>query len=575
MHRTLELHFRGDASAIPVTLSTEYAVDRGDYLEVLEHTERAVDLSRGDLPVIEAHDNSQVNIGIVEQIRLVGRKLKGVLRLGSSARAKELLADIQAKVVRNVSVGYSVAQWRESDEGDVMIATRWSPHELSLVAAGADPGAQLYRGIDMSDQENVIDVQNTRRGKIRAREVAKQETDRIEGIRSIAAIHNREDVIDCGEKCIADGVSVEVARVRMLNALGGTSQPLGGDFNQSPYRSDIPRSEQREYSLLNAINAMVDPGSGVGGYERECSEQFERQTGRKASRGLMVPFDQIKTRALTKGGTGSSTIEQTLLDGDFIDILRARSAILSQPITNLTGNVGDLRIPKLDGSATAFWFAGDDSDSISESTPTLTEVPLAPHPLGGLVTYSHLMLRQGTPTTESIIRDDLAQVLATEVDLQAFAGDGTGNVPLGILNTPNITSVVDATPDWASIVQLEADLVAANADIPSMGYAVAAGLLPTLKTTAKDTGSGLFLWDSSTSYSGRMNGYPAMASNQITAGHILFAAWKQFLFATWGGLELEANPYTRFAQGSVQVRAIMDIDFAVRHPASFSVITPA
>jgi len=254
--------------------------------------------------------------------------------------------------------------------------------------------------------------------------------------------------------------------------------------------------------------------------------------------------------------------------------LRARSAILSQPITLMSGSVGNLRVPKLDGSATAYWFGGDDADTITESTPTLTEVAMAPHPLGGLVTYSHLMLKQGTPGTESIIRQDLARVLATEIDRAAFNGSGVGTEPLGILGTGGITSVVDAAPDWAAIVQMESDLVAANADLPSMGYVASANMLPVLKTSAKDTGSGMFLWESSSSYEGRMNGYPAMASNQLPQGHILFASWASFLFAEWGALEITANPYTRFAQGSVQIRAIMDVDFGVRHAESFSVITP-
>jgi hypothetical protein len=64
--------------------------------------------------------------------------------------------------------------------------------------------------------------------------------------------------------------------------------------------------------------------------------------------------------------------------------------------------------------------------------------------------------------------------------------------------------------------------------------------------------------------------------NEFPTGNVILADWSQLLVGQWGGLELAADGGgSNFATGSVSVRAIMDIDFAVRHPEAFCVVTPA
>src|SRR5947207_200161 len=108
----LELSKRAKGSTArrwPCTISSEAPVERRDrsgvYLEVLSHEPGAVDLSRAPLPVLEGHDSADINIGLVERVRLDGRRLRGELVLGASARAAELATDIDSGIVRGLSVG--------------------------------------------------------------------------------------------------------------------------------------------------------------------------------------------------------------------------------------------------------------------------------------------------------------------------------------------------------------------------------------------------------------------------------------------------------------------------------------
>lgn len=135
--------------SVSVSVSSEYPVHRsfafGDYDEILSHAANAVDLSRAPLPVIESHDSSRLNIGLIENLRIVGKRLKGVLRLGESARANEVWNDIKAGIVRSLSVGYQIQGYEI--RGETLFVTRWQPYEISLVAVAADPTIGINRSM--------------------------------------------------------------------------------------------------------------------------------------------------------------------------------------------------------------------------------------------------------------------------------------------------------------------------------------------------------------------------------------------------------------------------------------------
>jgi len=121
---------------VAVSISSDIPLDRYDYVEILSHDAKAIDLSRAPLPLVEGHDTSKVNVGIIEGIRTDGKKLRGILRMGASQRATELWADIQSGVVRGLSVGYEILS--HTTNGKTVTATRWKPYETSLVAVPAD-----------------------------------------------------------------------------------------------------------------------------------------------------------------------------------------------------------------------------------------------------------------------------------------------------------------------------------------------------------------------------------------------------------------------------------------------------
>jgi hypothetical protein len=126
-----------------------------NYDEILIVSDKAVDLSRlnAGAAVLDSHDtwSTQAQVAVVERASIEDGKGIATVRFpqpGVDANADRLFALVADKIVRNISVGYSIDKVRiEKSEasGDVekWFVERWTPYELSFVTIGADPGAQV------------------------------------------------------------------------------------------------------------------------------------------------------------------------------------------------------------------------------------------------------------------------------------------------------------------------------------------------------------------------------------------------------------------------------------------------
>jgi len=328
--------------------------------------------------------------------------------------------------------------------------------------------------------------------------------------------------------------------------------------------------DKKKYSLSKVIRFLSDPNCGVdAGYEREIHQEMEGKGFATTAGGLCVPFSAftLEKKESSVSGTGSNLVATNLAEGSFIEVLRSRSVIAGLMPTMLTGLVGDVSIPTKTAGSTAYWFAGDGADTITSSDMTLSSVSMTPRFLGGLSGYSHKLLKQSTPGIEQLIRNDLVDTLAAELDNAALNGLGASNEPTGILVNGSInTDTYTTAPNFADVVNMETLIANDNADIASMAYLMSPAVAATLKTADKGTDTGAYILED-----GRVNGYQAIATNQMPADTVLLGDFSSLLFGIWGnGIELAVDPSAGFASGSVRVRAIMAADFALRHPESFA-----
>ena len=177
-----------------------------------------------------------------------------------------------------------------------------------------------------------------------------------------------------------------------------------------------------------------------------------------------------------------------------------------------------------------------------------------------------------SPDIEQLVRQDLADLIASEIDLKSIAGSGASNQPTGIIATSGIDSSTYAnagSPAFTDFVAMETAISTANADIGgNMAYLLTPALAGTAKSTPRQ-GSGIegnFVWQG-----GQINDIAAHKTGNMTAGYAVLGNWSQLLVGFWGGIEIDADPYgTNFLKGSVTVRVLADIDFGVRHAGAFA-----
>ncbi|WP_430463615.1 prohead protease/major capsid protein fusion protein [Tabrizicola sp.] len=172
--RRLGLQMRADVRLMPETVdaeartvelvwSTGAMVRRRNtwtgkpYDEVLSLEAGHVDLSRlnGGAPLLNthgAHDLGQV-LGVVERAWVeageAGAQGRARVRFSARADVEPIWRDVEAGIIRNVSVGYSVRRFEITEqEGQVPIwrAVDWQPMELSAVPVGADAAAGFRGG---------------------------------------------------------------------------------------------------------------------------------------------------------------------------------------------------------------------------------------------------------------------------------------------------------------------------------------------------------------------------------------------------------------------------------------------
>jgi HK97 family phage major capsid protein len=330
----------------------------------------------------------------------------------------------------------------------------------------------------------------------------------------------------------------------------------------------------REFSLLKAINARLGDVDVDAGFEREISAEVGRRAQRKFQ-GIAVPDEYFFTerRTLLVGSSAAQLYPEQHRADLFVDALRARIIVGQLGATVLDGLIGDQDIPRQVTSSSAQW-VGEDA-SLSETDASFDDVTLSPKTVGAVTSYSRRTLINSLPAIENIVRNDLASVIANEIDKQAMLGTGAGSTPTGIVSATGVTSLTLATPTWAQVLAFPAAVQGRNADVGTMAWAMAPDAVAKLRSTVRvATTDSVMLMESST----RLGDFPVAVSTVLTTGDspdksiVLFGVWSQLLVGYWSGVDILVNPYeaTAYLKGRVLIRAMRDCDVAVRHGESFA-----
>lgn len=547
------------ARTVPVVLATDYPVQRFDYLEVLDSSK--ADLSRGDLPLIESHDHQKLNIGVVRNIRPEAGKLRGDAVFGTSARADEVLADVQAGIVTGVSIGYELTDTGEPitlPDGRPARRFGFMPFEVSAVSVPADPNAGFNRSHAFKSQGKP--VMETTLNRNHAAEIAE-----------IAAT-------------IPGGPELAIRSLQMGHTVDQFQQEAIKHLSTKPLRTDGPARETRQ-----------QPETANRPVVLRSAEDFRRHYGSKSD--IRPGVDSSLTlsdfmRAVA-GMNSSGAAQRTLQVGintaggySVPNILMPGILEAMVPVSSLL-QAGAGVVP-LDGPGKTFSFAAVDflpvaywrneNGQVQESEPSFRKIDLTPRSLSFTVPVSRELLQDGV-NMEDALRITIAQAFAKEMDRAGLVGAGVAPEILGLAGTPGVQEVTNGAngatlSGYANIFSGVQKILEESFPMPTAAI-MAPRSLVRLGALVDSTGQPLqvpqMLQPIKMIHS-------ASVPTNLTVGtstdcsNIFIGDFTKFIFGMREQVSIELMRESRAAFGQVEFMCHARLDVAVLYPKAFTVV---
>ena len=357
--------------------------------------------------------------------------------------------------------------------------------------------------------------------------------------------------------------NLETANNR-LKELEQSRERLAGSWSKD--------DSKRPFSISAVIRGMSMGGLDAAGAWKGAER--EREAGIAA-----------RERALSVGtdSAGGYVVPEEYM-AELIELLRSKVVATQAGATQLTGLSGSpVKMPKLTGAVTAQWQNGENT-SITASDQTFGEVSMTPKMATALTKMSRRLVALSNPSVEAIVRADLVASIARLVDLAAFRGSGSSGQPTGIAQTASINTITSvgaiAIEDiYDALYKLEEDNSPMNR-VALVCHPRTWNQLRKLRAGGSTTGDGAFLIqpDPTVAARGTILGYPVYTSTQIpitlgggTDTVAYFADFSELLIGQWGTMVIEATESggDAFQYHQLWVKAVMELDVAVRHPESF------
>jgi HK97 family phage major capsid protein len=636
-------HRAASDGVVEMAISSEAPYERWYGVEILSHDASAVDLSRladNCHPLLLNHCTED-QIGVLSDPQIgADRMLRCAARFSRSAMAQEILQDVQDGIRQLVSVGYFVdeivelepqpdpdlADWIGSgergykfkrtlsgeafeaemrskygesfqrsgpaavrdgmDAPDIYLVTRWTPFEASIVPIPADVTVGIGRsaGADPKPAQEVKPTVKPTPQEIRimtetvTKSAAETELERRDAIATLGENPSYAKYLKAGD--VATAIREGWSRDKFVEFL--MSRMASAHTDQTQVQIGLSQREIQRYSLSRAIVASATRDWQKAGFELECSRAVEKLTGQQAA-GFLVPPDVFAQRDLVVGtATSAGNLVPTEFRGDlFVDVLRNNLVATQLGVRMLTGLTGNVDIPRKATSATIG--TTTEIGSASQSDITTAKLTLSPKRMTAYTVASLRALQQSGIPLDPILRDDLLQGVAVQIENGYINGTGTDPQMQGLRYASGIGTVAagsnGGTVTWGNIVGLESACANANAEPDSRaGYLTNTKQRGNLKQIQKGTNLP-FIWDGGDM---PVNGYRCAITNNVpsnltkgTSTTVCSAAlfssdWSMSVIGIFGAPDITVDPYTKADTGEVKITINAFADSGVRQPGAFA-----
>ena len=210
-------------------------------------------------------------------------------------------------------------------------------------------------------------------------QILKADRERAAGITEVSQkfVGRVKDVDKMRDAAITSGISKEEFAGQIAMRLADDPEPV---FTPDS-KLGLNDSQVKEYSLLRAIQSQLSESGIKGEFEKECSDEIAKKTG-KSTNGRFIPWEiqtrnfsqrytrqevmQLRALALQMGMNHAARVLTTttsnasaelvgtqLLASNFIELLRNKSVADKIGVNILAGLTQNLSFPRQTGAGTA------------------------------------------------------------------------------------------------------------------------------------------------------------------------------------------------------------------------------
>ncbi len=342
-----------------------------------------------------------------------------------------------------------------------------------------------------------------------------------------------------------------------LDALKNQMAEVDNEIRQlnEKLNKETNKRSMEKFSLLKAINDIAN--------NRQLDERSQemvndgisemRKAGLSYSGQIVLPVEERSTVQATVATAGQEIVAEDKLN--ILEPLRANLVMVEAGANYMTGLVGNVSIPAYSG--TNVGWAGEIA-AASDGAGTFSEVTLEPKRITAYLDVSKQFLLQDSVSAEALLKNDIVKAISNKLEA-TILGDAAGSTtqPEGIFN--GVETIEDTS--YTTMVGLIQTLEEANVN-GEIKYIVSPAIKAKLKTTSKDSGSGLFVMEN-----GEVDGIPVLSTSACKG--IVVGNFEDYVIGQWGGIDLTIDPYSQATNGKVRLVVNAYFDAKPRRAEAF------
>ena len=342
-----------------------------------------------------------------------------------------------------------------------------------------------------------------------------------------------------------------------LDALKNQMAEVDNEIRQlnEKLNKETNKRSMEKFSLLKAINDIAN--------NRQLDERSQemvndgisemRKAGLSYSGQIVLPVEERSTVQATVATAGQEIVAENKLN--ILEPLRANLVMVEAGANYMTGLVGNVSIPAYSG--TNVGWAGEIA-AASDGAGTFSEVTLEPKRITAYLDVSKQFLLQDSVSAEALLKNDIVKAISNKLEA-TILGDAAGSTtqPEGIFN--GASEIADTS--YTTMVGLIQTLEEANVN-GEIKYIVSPAIKAKLKTTSKDSGSGLFVMEN-----GEVDGIPVLSTSACKG--IVVGNFEDYVIGQWGGIDLTIDPYSQATNGKVRLVVNAYFDAKPRRAEAF------